>query len=602
MQDDTSAVRDAVDLVELIREYTPLNQVGRNFKGICPFHEEKTPSFFVRPDNRLWYCFGCQKGGDAFSFLMEQENILFPEALEILAKRAGVKLSGRQDVHYNKKKNALYQLMLDVTDFYIQALKEPIGEQARLYVVKRKMSNAVVDKFGIGYAPDSWDTTRNFLKTKGYTDEQMAEAGLIIFSEKSNKYYDRFRNRLMFPIHDHLGRVVGFSGRTLAVNDEKEAKYINSPETILYTKGDVLFGYYFANKEIMAKGFSLIVEGNVDVVSLVDAGIPYVVAPLGTGLTERQLQLLGRVTKKVLIVFDADDAGKKAAYRAVLECMRLGVDVKVATLTAGKDPDDAVKNDKQVFIHDLRSATSGFDYILNVEESSSQGTQAFSKSAIATRMFPLIALTDEQIIRESYFEKLARAVGSTLHSVKDDFNRWTRQQGKPPAHTVRRTEQKAIIPVPRSKKIVMEEYVVSLLFNMTDQIMQHALVGEELSMLEPGAFDDPFLRDMVELFVATVCTSQQGIAEVHEQLGNFEDADVKRLHLIILKDFGTVMSSPETFIAELRQVHRGLLKVFYQQELQRLLQQKQGAGGDIQSDEVHDKIREITTQLRDLQR
>jgi len=242
MQDDIELVREKVDLVELVRQYTPLTQTGRNFKGLCPFHTEKTPSFFVRPDKGMYYCFGCQRGGDLYTFVMEKENITFGEALELLAKRAGVTLTQTRDASRGQKKERILHVLSAANEFFRQQLSTSEGAKAREYLLARGLTEATITAFQLGYAPDSWDATSTYLLKNGYRQEEIIDAGLAIVSSKSRAgAYDRFRGRVMFPIIDHLGRIVGFSGRTL--ESSEQAKYINSPETVVFSKGSVLYGY-----------------------------------------------------------------------------------------------------------------------------------------------------------------------------------------------------------------------------------------------------------------------------------------------------------------------------------------------------------------------
>jgi DNA primase len=310
-------IKARIDIVDFINESVPLRQAGTNWKGKCPFHNEKTPSFMVSRDRGSWHCFGCSKGGDIFTFIQEQEGLDFPEALRLLAKRAGVELR-----EYNKEEQTQRTKVLDVlrwvSRYYQEVFRKAAdAEPARAYLKQRQVNEESLEDFGVGYAPAAWDTTYQALKKKGFSDDDIFQAGLTIKKDRGAGYYDRFRNRIMFPIQDVNGTVVGFSGRVLDAlvdpNGPVPAKYINSPQTIVYDKGHVLYGLDKAKQEMKRAGRAVLVEGQMDCLMSHQAGVKYVVATSGTALTADQVGLLRRYTTNLVLAFDQDVAGAQAS-------------------------------------------------------------------------------------------------------------------------------------------------------------------------------------------------------------------------------------------------------------------------------------------------
>ena len=310
---------------------------GSNLFGLCPFHSEKTPSFSVSPDKQIYHCFGCGKGGGVISFIMEIENLSFPEAVEFLARRANMPVPEEADDRESKKRGRMLALNKDAARFFYEQLAAPGGGPARDYMARRRIGRAVATNFGLGFAPDSWDALRNAMKDKGYTDFELFDAGLVR-KGKSGGFYDTFRNRLMFPVIDVRGNVIGFSGRILG---DGEPKYMNSPETLVFNKSRNLFALNLAKKS--KSGYIILSEGNIDVVSLHQAGFDSAVASLGTSLTPEQARLISRYTGEVIIAYDSDGAGVKAAQRAIGILEKLDLKVRVLRMEGAKDPDEYIQ-------------------------------------------------------------------------------------------------------------------------------------------------------------------------------------------------------------------------------------------------------------------
>ena len=319
---------------DVVGQYVSLKRSGANLFGLCPFHGEKTASFSVNPSKGIYYCFGCHKGGGAVNFMMEIEGLSYPDAVRALAKRAGMEVP--EDEQYQSRYRAqerLWALMKEAGRFFHAQLFSPAGAECLQYVQQRGLSKAIVTTFGIGFAPNSWNALVDAMKKKGYTDQELKDADLV--GEKNGRIYDRFRNRLMFPIFDVRGNVIGFGGRVL---DDSKPKYLNSNETLIFNKRKNLFGLNFAKKTKLPN--IILVEGNIDVVTLHQYGFDNAVASLGTSLTEEQVNLLSRYTEQVVLTYDADEAGQRAAQRAIPMLEKAGIQVKVLQMKDAKDPDE----------------------------------------------------------------------------------------------------------------------------------------------------------------------------------------------------------------------------------------------------------------------
>jgi DNA primase len=336
-------IRDANDIVDLISEYVPLKKRGKNYVGLCPFHTEKDPSFNVIPTKQIFYCFGCQEGGNVIHFLMKHEKLGFVEAVKLLAKRANIPLPKRTvDRQKAQALDKLYYANEVANEYFRKSFyREEPGKKARQYLNKRGFDPEIIKQFSLGYAPDDWEGFIRFAKTKDMEMEVLNQAGLVVPRSESSGFYDRFRNRIIFPIFNLSGKVVGFGGRVL---DEKdEPKYLNSPETPIYQKGKILYGLNFSKDEIRKKERAVLVEGYVDLLSLYQAGIKNVVASSGTAFTPDQVRLLSRYAEKIYLLFDADTAGQSATFRSVDLLFSEGVEVFVVSLPKGEDPDSFVR-------------------------------------------------------------------------------------------------------------------------------------------------------------------------------------------------------------------------------------------------------------------
>ncbi|WCJ58916.1 DNA primase [Fontisphaera persica] len=408
-------VRAASDIVEVISGYFPLKRAGANFVALCPFHKEKTPSFNVNPQRQIFHCFGCHKGGDVITFVREYENISFLEAVRRLAERANIPLAFENDPHYRQTrqvKDVLLEIHEQLTRRWQQALNQDSrGQAAREYLEKRGVSPEAVQLFRLGYAPEAWDDTVNWARHKGYDMAVMELAGLVVRAEGREHYYDRFRGRLMFPICDEQGRVIGFSGRTLNP-EEKTAKYVNSPETPIFTKSRVFYGLDKSRRAIQEARQAVICEGQLDLIACYMAGVRHVVAPQGTAFTGEHARILKRYVEEVVLCFDADTAGQNAAERVADGLLPLGMAVRVAVLPAPHDPDSLVREQgPEALQRVVREAPDYFDYLLDrLCCQYSPGTDK-GRLEITRRMATALQKARNEVLLETYAQKTALRFG-----------------------------------------------------------------------------------------------------------------------------------------------------------------------------------------------
>ena len=420
MLNQTEEIKARIDLVEVIQEYIKLTPAGvNNFKALCPFHNEKTPSMMISKDKQIWHCFGCGEGGDVFTWLQKMEGMDFPEALRILAKKANIKLDFHQP-EMSTKKTKLLDIVKQAIDYWHNLLlKEDQARSVRQYLEGRGLKQETILEWKLGWSKDSWDDLFKHLKSLGYDDKDIADAGLTSKSQKDNKYYDRFRNRLIFPITNHHGQPVGCTARTMAGED---AKYINTPQTQIYNKSYILFGLDKAKPFIKRQDYTILVEGNMDVIAVSQAGTKNVVGVSGTALTLEQVNLLKRYSKNVMIAFDADQAGQRAALRGLDLAWQEGLNVKVITLKAGKDPDECIKKDKQLWLDSIKDAVNIIDYYFEITMRGLDLTRADHKKKAAATLLPIIAKLPDAIDRTHYIQKLASFIAVDDKILEDKIN------------------------------------------------------------------------------------------------------------------------------------------------------------------------------------
>ncbi len=403
---------------DVVGQYVSLKRSGANMFGLCPFHGEKTASFSVAPDKGIYYCFGCHKGGGPINFMMEIEGLSYPDAVRALAKRAGMEVP--EDEQYQSRyrhQERLWALMKEAGRFFHEQLYAPVGAECLAYVQHRGLNKATVTRFGIGFAPNSWNALTDAMRKKGYTDQELRDADLV--GEKNGRVYDRFRNRLMFPIFDVRGNVIGFGGRVL---DDSKPKYLNSNETLIFNKRKNLFGLNLAKKTKQPN--MILVEGNIDVVTLHQYGFDNAVASLGTSLTEEQVTLLSRYTEQVVLTYDGDEAGQRAAQRAIPMLEKAGIQVKVLQMKDAKDPDEFLhKFGPDRFKLLLEECANRIEYQLNAIRRKYDLRVDDEKINFVHEAAELICTLDSSVKREVYGGRVAEAAGISLDAMKLEVNK-----------------------------------------------------------------------------------------------------------------------------------------------------------------------------------
>ncbi|MEA1939760.1 MAG: DNA primase [Candidatus Caldatribacteriota bacterium] len=420
-------IRNGCDIVDIISEYVPLKPAGGGFKGLCPFHEEKTPSFMVSPEKQLFHCFGCGEGGNVFTFIMKFEKVSFTEAVEMLAKKAGVAIptDDRKENILYKKKEKQYVLNSLVLKFYQEyLLKTNRGKKIINYLKKRGINGNSIEKYKIGYAPSGWDTLVKYLKKKDYSYEEQINTGLIKRSKIEGKYIDRFRDRIIFPIFNLQSNVIGFGGRVI---DDSLPKYINSPETLIYNKGSNLYNLNFAKEGIRKKNRIIIVEGYTDVLIAQQYGFDNIAASLGTALTTKQIDLIKRFTETVLIAYDSDLAGNLATLRSLDLLMKAGLEVRVINLPSGDDPADfLIKKGKEYFQNLIDSSLSLIDYKLKLLYFKYGFQSMEGKVKIIKEIMPTLGLIETDNELTIQINKISEKLKLSESSIRTDFRKYKR--------------------------------------------------------------------------------------------------------------------------------------------------------------------------------
>ena len=482
-------VKQKIDIIDIIGQHITLAKSGRTFRGLCPFHGEKHPSFYVYPEQQSWHCFGCNTGGDAFSFIMKKQGIDFGEALRELAQKAGVVIPSRfEPGAESEERQKLYQVNQAAALYFHNLLNSPAGEKARNYVDKRGFTAKTVADFQLGYSLNSWEELKKYLTEKGYGEKDMLTAGLLIEPEEGKKSHDRFRNKLMFPIADARGRIIGFGSRVLDPSAEGQPKYINSPQTPIFDKSGNLYALNLAKEAVREQGLAVIVEGYMDVITAHQNGFTNVVASMGTSVTERQVNTLKRLTKNITLSLDADAAGEEAMLRGVEFENALGAEVKVVILPSGKDPDDVIKEDPRAWPQLLEKALPVVDFTFDMVASGLDLATAKDKSLAVEKLLPIIAEIKDPIRQAHYLQKLSGLVQVSERSVEAALSRLKIRPKRAPAA---KPKPEAAYLQPLLSNPV-EEYCLALL-------LQHPELKIEDEELPPEYFEGSQNR---EIFIA----------------------------------------------------------------------------------------------------
>ncbi len=476
---DTQQIKDKIDVVDLVGEYVALKPAGINYKGLCPFHREKSPSFMVNRERQRWHCFGCNKGGDIFTFLQELEGMEFVEALKYLADRAGVKLENtRTSEVAGNQKNRLKEICEQAAKFFHEFLLQmPASQAAREYLQKRGLTEETIKKWRIGFIPDQWELLTQYLLKKGYGVEDLVAAGLTIKKEgamNGRGFYDRFRGRIMFPIFDMYGAVVGFTGRVLVETEKSGGKYVNTPETPIYNKSSIVFALNFAKNVIKEKDLIVLVEGQMDVIACHQAGMENVVATSGTAMTEMQVRLLKRYSDNMALAFDADSAGQNAAKRGIDIALSEGMNVKVIRIPEGKgkDPDECLKQNKEVWFDSVENARDIMVWYMERAFSLHDPKTPQGKQKIAAEVLAEIARIPSAIIQDHWLNELGGKLQVDTSVLREELRRMIERQKPTPsyAHQSQKTQEKNNpAPAPKTRIESLFERALGLLLSKPEK-------------------------------------------------------------------------------------------------------------------------------------
>jgi DNA primase len=484
-------IRAANDIVDVIGGYLPLKRAGANFTALCPFHKERTPSFNVNPHLQIFHCFGCHKGGDVFGFVKEYESIDFPEAVRRLAERAKIPLEyettpGEQQSRHLKEQ--LLHIHEQIAQRWQIALaNDAAGQIARDYLARRGVSAEAVKLFRLGYAPDLWDDTVNWAKSKGHELELVEKAGLILRKEGGQNFYDRFRGRLMFPICDEQARVVGFSGRVLS-GDEKTAKYVNSPETPIFTKSKVFYGLDKSKRALLDVEFAVVCEGQLDLIACFMAGVQNIVAPQGTAFTADHARILKRYVDEVVLCFDSDEAGQNAAVRSLDHLLASGLAVRVAVVPAPHDPDSFIKaSGADAFRQLIQNADGFFDYYLKRLSATNDLATDKGRLVVLRGMAEAVHKTGNVVLVDKYAQKTALRLGVAPDAVRTEFRKLSRGKTAATESTETTPEQSPVSQRPSTP----EYWLVKLL------LLHEDLVPWSAAHLDPEWVEHPLVREVV---------------------------------------------------------------------------------------------------------
>lgn len=566
-------IKTRIDIVDLVSESVKLRRAGKNYTGFCPFHpNSRTPAFVVFPDSGTWRCFGqCNEGGDIFRFVMKKEGWDFPQTLQYLAQKAGVVLEAQtpekevEDAHLER----LHALLEDAVTFYRHhLLSTQAGEQALAYLKKRGLTPLTIEQFALGYAPDSWDAASQYFQGKGYSPAELLEVGVATERQNASGFYDRFRNRIMFPIRDAMGRMTGFGARIL--NPDDVPKFLNSPQTPLFDKGHLLYGLDLARKAIRANNQVVIVEGYLDVIALHQSGFSNTVSPMGTALTEDQFRLLKRFTRRMVLALDPDAAGEKATLRGLDVARqtldrsdemafdargllrheaRLQADLRVTTLPPGKDPDEVALNDPQDWKKILEAAKPIVLHVMDTLLASGNAEDPKQKSQIVSQMLPLIEDVPDPVERDDYRQRLARALRLDERSLVGTGlpARRPRRQAAREEERVRKT---VISASPGRLALDLEAHSLRLLLRQPEAVnlVDRALQKSELNRLSLQDYEQTDHQMLLKLIQESL---EQDEMEPHHFITEKMPGEIRELTDHLLKKMEHGEPSEENLVDDL---------------------------------------------------
>jgi len=564
MNNNVEEIKSRLNIVDIVGEYVRLTKAGSHWKGLCPFHSEKSPSFMVNEEKQIYHCFGCTKGGDVFSFVQEIESMEFREVLKILAEKAGVQLEEFKGGEPTDNKRRIMDALELATKFYeTQLLKGPGKENIMRYLRARGINDESIQKFRLGYAPAGWRNILNFLMERGFSIEEIEKTGLLVKKAESptltpDTCYDRFRDRIMFPVMDIMGNVVGYSARVAPGQDESQAKYINSPESLVYHKSKALYGISLAKNEIKKKNYVLLVEGQLDVIASAQAGLGNVVAASGTALTADHVALLKRYSENIAMLFDMDSAGQQAAQKSADLCFQKGVNVKIVSLDDGKDAADVAQKDPALLLAAVKNSVSAMEYFFQQALKKYDRRSAEGKRSIAKDVLAHVNFIESQIEKAHWIKKIAHEVDVEEKVVSDVL--------KSNAEAVGRYDQPSMASAPQ-KTSTFSKRTELLRDSMLGALMRNANIWKEMFESQTGI--DLAKKDTLIEFVLQ--KGAQANFSFDQMLANIGDsATIERLRKIYFDtEFGfTPSNDGQQSEDDIRQTVEGYLAQ-YSKELQK---------------------------------
>ena len=509
-------IRDRTDIVTVISDHVVLKKVGKNFKGLCPFHSEKTPSFSVSPDKRIYHCFGCGVGGNVFKFLMEIQSISFPEVLKLLAERAGIPLPRNSSEHStdpgHKERESLRKLNEAATRYFQSLLKNPEGGlSARNYLTSRHFDAETLERYRVGWAAPTWKGLLTHVQQKSsVTQEQLLKSGLIIKKEDSSTVYDRFRGRVIFPIKDLHSNIIGFGGRS--INEEDQPKYLNSPETLLYQKSETLFGMDQAKQAIRKENQVILVEGYFDQMRAVQHGVEYVVATCGTALTAKQASMLRNHAETAILIFDSDSAGRSAAEKGFDILLEHGMNVKIVVLPDGQDPDSFIQEQgAESFLEKIRNAKPFMESYIDALVRESPGQTPADKVKMANQILPLLTKIKNTVERSAWLEKFTSKTNIDDQTFLKELSKALTQNQPRMAET-----KSELAPL-----LNLEKHLVHLI--LSDKETAQMVLLE----VDPEDFSDPILKNIAQTCRQKIDNDED--LRIDQLLGQTEDPDTRNV-------------------------------------------------------------------------
>jgi DNA primase len=559
--DQIEEVRRKTDIVQLISEAVALKKAGRNFKGLCPFHDEKTPSFIVSSERQIFKCFGCQTGGDCYGWLMKREGIEFGEALRLLAQKAGVELKDFRPSPDQKIKERLLEINHLAAEFYHYLLTEHrLGKRGMEYLLKRGITKDSIRLFKLGYSPNEWQGLTDYLtKKKGYKLNELEQAGLAI-KGNGGRYYDRFRGRIMFPLFDHRGRVVGFAGRVLDP-EEKEAKYINSPETVLYHKSLILYGLEISKEAIKKANRVIVVEGELDAISSYQAGVKNVAAIKGSALTEGQIELLKRFCENVSLALDSDSAGEAASRRGIELAEKLGLNVRIIRVKEGKDPDECAQKSARLWKDSVAEAVAVYDFLIEAGVKRYGVKTVEGKRKLSEEMAGALAKVENEVIKAYYMKKLAKVLEVEEEAVRMEVDKvgkiTTVEPPFAPSTSLRATEGQS-----KTRQERLEEYLLALILQADKEMEKF------VSLVKPEEWGETVIKKVLEQLQRWFKKDKEW--EINKFVRSLAEELVAQVDAAYLLDLGRLTEDRDRLKREIEKTLADIERLNIKQKLEKL--------------------------------